>query len=100
MSWGRVLPIFRIEVTPEAERDIRAIAAHIQQDNPMAAKRVILEIKDQITMLVHFPDIGRAGRVDGTREMVIPGLPYIAIYEAGDAVVYIVRLLHGARQWP
>lgn len=94
------MPIFRIEVTREAERDIRAIAAHIQQDNPMAARRVILEIKDQITMLVQFPDIGRAGRVDGTREMVIPGLPYIAIYEAGDAVVYIVRVLHGARQWP
>lgn len=94
------MPIFRIEVTPEAECDIRAIAAHIRQDNPMAARRVILEIKDQITMLVQVPNIGRAGRVDGTREMVIPGLPYIAIYEVGDAVVYIVRVLHGARQWP
>lgn len=96
------MAVFRIEVTPEAERDIRAIVAHIRQDNPAAARRVMLEIKDQVITLVlaQFPNIGRAGRVDGTREMVITGLPYIAIYEVGDAVVYVMRVLHGARQWP
>ncbi len=94
------MAVFRIEVTPEAERDIRAIVAHIRQDNPAAARRVMLEIKDQVIALAQFPNIGRAGRVDGTREMVITGLPYIAIYEVGDAVVYVMRVLHGARQWP
>jgi toxin ParE1/3/4 len=46
--------------------------------------------------------VGRPGRVEGTRELAFPPLPYIAVYEiAGDRdEVRLLRILHGAQQWP
>lgn len=94
------MPIFRVEITPEAERDIRAIATYIRKDNLSAAIRVVSEIKEQVIALAQFPNMGRSGRIDGTREMVLGGLPYIVIYQVGDNTAYVVRVLHGAQQWP
>jgi len=53
------LPIFRVEITPEAERDIRAIAAYIRKDNLSAAISVVSEIKEQVNALAQFPDNGK-----------------------------------------
>lgn len=50
--------------------------------------------------LGEFPYRGRAGRVDGTRELVLAGLPWIAIYAVTDTMVVILRLLHGAQAYP
>ena len=43
---------------------------------------------------------GRPGRVLGTRELVIQGLPYIIPYRVRDNHVEILRVLHTARRWP
>ena len=43
--------------------------------------------------------IGRTGRIAGTRELVIPGLPYIAPYRIKGNVIEILGMLHGAREW-
>ena len=87
----------QIRITPEAERDIFAIAVNIkQQDSLAAAKHTISEFKIQFNRLAQFPDSGRVGGSDGTREVVMTGLPYIAIYEKKDAFVTIVRVLNGA----
>ena len=94
------MPIFRVKITPEAERDIRAIVAYIRKDNLSAAIRVVSEIKEQVNALAQFPNRGRLGRIDGTREMVLGGLPYIVIYQVGDNTAYVARVLHGAQQWP
>jgi hypothetical protein len=39
-----------------------------------------------------------AGPLAGRRELVIPGLPYIAIYQVGKAEVVIVSFFHAAPQ--
>jgi toxin ParE1/3/4 len=44
--------------------------------------------------------MGRAGRVRGTRELVVPGLPYIVIYRVRKDTIQIARILHGAQLWP
>lgn len=50
------------------------------------------------------PLLGRAGRVSGTRELVVPGLPYVVVYllegDDLDGVVAILRIIHGAMRWP
>ena len=46
-----------------------------------------------------FPNRGRPGRVEGTRELVFAPLPFIAVYEVHDTV-QVLRILHGAQQWP
>ena len=44
--------------------------------------------------------MGRHGRIEGTRELVIPGLPYIIPYRVKNNVIEILRVLHAARKWP
>jgi addiction module RelE/StbE family toxin len=91
----------RLRWTSLAEADLDAIAAYIGQDSPAAAARVVLELIEQVeTALPVQPAIGRPGRVLGTRELVIPGLPYIAAYRVRDRVVEVLRVLHTSRRWP
>jgi toxin ParE1/3/4 len=51
-------------------------------------------------MLRQHPKLGRPGRVKGTRELVISGTPFIAVYRLkGTQRIEIIRLLHGLQQW-
>jgi toxin ParE1/3/4 len=53
-----------------------------------------------VTRLEAFPESGRSGRQGRTRELVIPGSPYLAIYRIFGSDVQILRFLHGAQEWP
>ncbi len=90
----------RIHLTDPAARDLESIEAYIRQDNPPAAIRTVIRLLDAIEGLAEFPNIGRPGRVAGTREMVISNTPYIAVYRVRSNIVRILRLLHTARRWP
>lgn len=84
----------------DARDDLIAIRRHIAKDNPTAARRVGSRIQAAARRLIAMPDSGRPGRWSGTRELVIAGTPYIAPYRVRGDVVDILRVLHGARQWP
>ena len=91
----------RLRWTRLAERDLDDIAAFIGQDSPAAAARVVLELIDQTeALLTRHAALGRPGRVLGTRELVIGGLPYIIPYRVRDNDVEILRVLHTSRRWP
>ena len=47
-----------------------------------------------------FPNRGRLGKKEGTRELVMSPLPYIVVYDVREDATYVVRILHGAQQWP
>ena len=81
-----------------SDRD--SIFTHIETDNPKAAIAVDERIIAAIRRLVEFPECGRLGRVVGTRELVIAGTPYTAAYAVTGTSVRILRILHGAEQWP
>jgi toxin ParE1/3/4 len=55
---------------------------------------------DAANSLDVMPSRGRVGRIPGTRELVVPGLPYIVLYEVADMAVQILHIYHGARNWP
>jgi len=57
-------------------------------------------IQVQVESLADFPESGRPGHVEGTRELVIHRTPYIAAYRIAGDTVRILRVLHGARRWP
>jgi addiction module RelE/StbE family toxin len=90
----------RIRWTAPAAQDLYEITRHIRQDNPTAAREVAKTIYDACEGLQKFPYRGRKGFAEGTRELVIPGLPYIAVYAIGKEAVEITRIIHGARQRP
>ena len=50
--------------------------------------------------LLEFPESGRPGRVVGTRELVVPRTPFIAVYSVTVDRLRILRILHGAQLWP
>ena len=47
-----------------------------------------------------FPYSRPEGRIPGTRELVLVPYPYIVVYRVLDHIVEIVRIFHGARDWP
>ena len=97
MNWNPVLINKKLEITPEAEKDIFNIATNIQmQLNKQAAIQAITKFKNQLNALAEISDFGRAGVCEETREVVMRGMPYIAVYENRDDSVTIVRVLHGA----
>jgi toxin ParE1/3/4 len=65
-----------------------------------AAKKQLDTITRAVEQLANFPEMGRPGRVDGTRELVIQSTPYIVTYRVKGELVRVVALLHGARRWP
>ncbi len=90
----------RVEWHPLAHADFTELVTYIAEDSPDAAYRILDEVRRQTGMLALHADIGRLGRVGGTRELVITGTPYIAAYRVSRNLVTILRLLHGARRWP
>ena len=81
-----------------SDRD--AIFTFIEAENPSSAIMVDERIVAAARRLVDFPASGRVGRIAGTRELVINGTPYVAVYAVTQSVVRILRVLHGAREWP
>lgn len=91
----------QLRYSRRADNDLFDLAEYIAQDDVGAALRTRDEIERQVEHLKAFPDMGRAGRIAGTRELLIAGLPYIVIYrEQRSDTIEIVRVLHGAQQWP
>jgi toxin ParE1/3/4 len=92
----------QIRWSPDAAADFRDIVDYIRRDNPAAAQRVAQIIYERLTRLANFPYSGRHGRVEGTRELPLPPLPFIVVYRVREHadVVEIVNLIHGAQRWP
>lgn len=90
----------RVEWHPLARADLAELVAYIANDSPAAAYRIHADIRKQTEVLAIYPEIGRPGRVRGTRELVVTGTPYIAAYRFAGGVVTILSLLLGARLWP
>jgi addiction module RelE/StbE family toxin len=86
--------------TRPAAGDLRCIARYIRRDNPTAARNVATAIFNAGNSLNNSPERGRKGRIPGTRELVFPGWPYILVYEITEHTVQILRIYHGAQDWP
>ena len=82
-----------------AHSDRGAIRTYIAQDNPAAALALDTHLSRTVRHLATHPDLGRPGRVVGTRELVVHA-NYIAVYDVVRDTVRILRVLHAARQWP
>ena len=90
----------RVRWTTPAANDLYSIVQHIQEDNPTAAADVAGAIYDGCGSLRKFPRRGRVGRIEGTRELVFRGLPYIVGDRIHAQTVEIARIYHGAQDWP
>jgi plasmid stabilization system protein ParE len=94
----------RVFWSEDALAEFCALLRYIAADDPAAAAKVAERIKAAVDGLAQMPT-GRQGRVAGTYEKVVAGLPYIVSYAldetpAGESRLTILRIIHGARNWP
>ena len=73
---------------------------YIAKDNVRAAIEQGDRIAHQVVQLIEHPEIGRQGRIEGTRELVISRTPFILVYRINLDRIELIRLLHGAQQLP
>jgi len=90
----------RVRWLRAALANLEAEAEYIAEENPAAAGRVVQRIFRAVDILKKNPAMGRAGRVPGTRELVVGETPYILPYRVRGDVVEILRVFHAARKWP
>lgn len=90
----------QIRWTKKASQNLEQIEEYIAQDNPLAAIDTVLHIIRFIEKLTDHPGMGRAGRVVGTRELIIADTPYIVPYKVKDKHIEILRVFHSSMQWP
>lgn len=77
-------------------------AEFISRDDPAAARAVVRRIHDAVENLKPNPALGRPGRIQGTRELVVPGTPYIVPYRVRPRLnrVEVLRVFHASRRLP
>ena len=85
---------------PSTLRDVRELRAYISQSDPGAAAVVLSRIRASVETPDQFPMLGRPGRGQRTRELAVPRTPYVVHYQIVEDSIEIVRVLHGAQQWP
>ncbi len=90
----------KVRYTRQALLDLGEIYGTIAAENAEAANRVVNEIEREIQRLIAFPRLGRPGRVDETRELVISRFPYVVAYRDHADEIQILSVIHSARAWP
>jgi addiction module RelE/StbE family toxin len=86
--------------TEEAANDLERIADYLLLHAPDRASELIRRVYNAPDALLTFPNRGRPGKRADTRELVLAPLPYVVVYTVRDDGVFVVRILHGAQQWP
>lgn len=87
----------QIRWTSAASDQLVSAIRHIEEDNHAVARNVAQAILERIDRLAMFPGLGRAGEVNGTRELV--SSPYVVVYRYTDEIVEILQIWHGAQDW-
>lgn len=90
----------RLRWTREAADDLEHIADYLLTHTPSRAQQLIRAVYDAPSELLTFPNRGRNGKKEGTRELVLSPLPYIVVYKVVGDIIFVVRILHGAQKWP
>lgn len=90
-----------ISLSKLARQDIKDIRDYIAQDNEAAADRSVTRLFQSMRHLEDFPLMARPGRVEGTRELSVPGLPFVIVLEiASQTDLTILRIFHTSQKWP
>lgn len=92
--------MLRIVWSGLAEADFGFHVDYLAVHSPRAAAALGDAIVHAVEGLRDFPDIGRPGRMPGTRELVVVRTPYVVVYAREGSTLQILRVLHGAQQWP
>lgn len=80
-----------------ASESLLLAKARVANHNPAAARALGRRIAEATDRLNRFPHSGRPGRIDGTRELVVPGTHYLVVYRVTESRVELLRVFHAAQ---
>jgi toxin ParE1/3/4 len=90
----------RIRWTPAAAADLEHISNYLKNRHPQYRQPTIRKLYEAIRSLKESPRRGRVGREEGTRELLFPPLPYIAVYRLKQQSIEVLRIYHAAQDRP
>ncbi len=90
----------KLRWTRLAIKDLDSAHAYVAEDDPSAANHLIDRIEKAVQVLRQHPTAGRKGRLTGTRELVVTGMPFVIPYRVRSNKIEILAVIHGARKWP
>ena len=90
----------KLRWTQQAVEDLKAAHEYLSERNPDVADALIVRILSAIDFLERSPRLGRPGRIENTRELVVTGTPFIVGYRLRHDQIELLGVLHAARKWP
>jgi addiction module RelE/StbE family toxin len=90
----------KIVWSPRAIRHLEHLRAYVERDSEQNAALVAGRILKAVDLLQGHPQLGRPGRMVGTRELVIPDTPYIIPYRVRGDRLELIAVFHGRQKWP
>lgn len=90
----------KLKWTRRALRQLAEAQDYIAKDNPTAARQIAERIAEAARLLLTQPEMGRPGRIAGTREWVVQRTQYFLVYRLYEDTLQILRVLHGKQDWP
>ncbi len=90
----------RIRWTPGAAADLQHTSNYLKERHPHYQQPTIRKLYEAVPSLKRWPHRGRAGREEGTREILFPPLPYVAVYRVKEQSIEVLRIYHGAQDRP
>ena len=90
----------KLRWTEGAVDDLQSAHDYLEAENPRAACEAVDRIISAVERLERFPHMGRPGRAEGSRELVVTGTPFLVAYRLKGEALQILAVLHGARKWP
>jgi toxin ParE1/3/4 len=87
----------RIRWTPAAAADLQQISDYLKDHHPHYRQPTMRKLYDLVGTLKQWPQVGRIGREQGTRELLFSPLPYVAVYRVTERRVEILRIYHTAQ---
>ena len=86
-----------VDLSGQAKAELASALAYLRQESPEAADRIGAAIKRTIDTLVDLPNRGRHGRIEGTRELVVRGAPYVVVYSVRQDTVIVLSVRRTSR---
>jgi toxin ParE1/3/4 len=90
----------RIRWAPAAADDLQSIRDYLREHHPSLTQSTVQKLYDSARSLRKFPNRGRMGQMENTRELVTLPVPYIIVYRVDSDFVHIFRVLHGSEDRP
>lgn len=83
-----------------ALKDLDHVWNYISEDNSQAADAMLEKIEKSVKALLSYHNLGRIGRLKGTRELIVAGSSYVVPYRVKNDQIQILAILHASRRWP